>query len=208
MVTVPWCNSFWGILRALTLHITRSQGFETLAMIRHDSGVMDWNVEWGCWWINVNETIRFLYQSNCKWRHFNALCHFFYQMFSLFQFFYPSPAMEQSSSVCVLSFPPFYVSFHLIPLLSTQALLQHINFFYFPPSFSLSPNQPIYIFFSSFFAMIRAPASLIIFHLFTFSLSLTQPCSLWCAPRPAFVLNLWKFMRDTSSYCITGWKCW
>lgn len=49
-----------------------------------------------------------------------------------------------------------------------------------------------------------APASFIIFHLFTFSLSLTQSCSLRCAPRLAFALNLWKCMRHASPYCYTG----
>lgn len=41
MVTKPWCNLLWGKLRTISLHETRSQGFETVAMIKHDSGVME-----------------------------------------------------------------------------------------------------------------------------------------------------------------------
>ncbi len=41
MVTKSWCNLLWGKLRTMTLHIRRSQGFETVAVIKHDAGVME-----------------------------------------------------------------------------------------------------------------------------------------------------------------------
>lgn len=87
--------------------------------------------------------------------------------------------------LCVLqSFSCFYVSFHLFPLSSTQALLRHINFSHFYlaiisfclPAHTYTFPPP------SFFSDFSAPASLIIFHLFTFlSLINTIMLPLMCA---------------------------
>ena len=129
---------------------------------------------------------------------------------SLSLFFLPSPAMEQSRSASRSHFPVFLcIVLSHCPLIypGTTALHQlspTFFFFYLRHLFIQPPDSYLYLFFTDF----SVPASLITFHLFTFPLSLTQSRRLWCAPRPAFVLNLWKFMRRASSHCITGWKCW
>lgn len=159
---------------------------------------------------NANETIKFMYQTNCKWRLSNALCHFFYLMFPLPVFL--SVSSKGTIFLCVLqSFSLFYVAYLLI---SFPSYLHRHNYdistfshFYLTTFFILSsnPSIPFFLILCSEFS---APAFLNIFNLFTLSLSLTRSCSLWCVPHPAFVLNLWKFMRHASSYCITGWKSW
>lgn len=88
-----------------------------------------------------------------------------------------------------------------------QARLQYISFSIFISLSFHSASQLVSIPFLLFRRRDCSAPSSLNFHLFTLSFSLTQSCSLWCAPRPAFVLNPCKFMRHASSCCNSGWKC-
>ena len=177
----------------------RSQEFETVAVIKHESGVMEGG-EGGemenevvdrspgrnhtlCG--DASETTGFVYQVYCKWRHFNALCHFSYLMFSLFHFF--SSHLRRWNNLArrlAVIFPFFYVLFYLIALLSTQARPHCINFlplfFFFlsSPSFH-SASRLISIPFFHWFLRPCLPHHLSSFHFSSLINTITAP--LMCA---------------------------
>lgn len=145
-------------------------------------------------------------QANCKWRHFNALCHFFFWCgLSLFSFFLPSPAMGHHFHISVdlfISFPS-YLPGHYCDISAFPIFI--FIFFYFA---SHPIYRCLYCIFCSFSAICSTLPSLIMFifiYFFALSLSLTESCSLWCVSRAVFVLNLWKFMQHASAYLLHYW---